>query len=74
MAAYLDRLTRGFRNALDNGQRLGEITEEANLDELAAFFTTTLIGVAASVRAEAPPEQIHAACRVATSILDDLRP
>jgi TetR/AcrR family transcriptional repressor of nem operon len=74
VAAYLDRLTRAFRTALDNGQRSGEIDEAADLDELAAFLTTALIGVAACVRAEAPPEQIHAACKVATSILDTHRP
>lgn len=74
VAAYLDRLTRAFRTALDNGQRSGEIDEAADLNELAAFLTTALIGVAACVRAEAPPEQIHAACKVATSILDTHRP
>jgi TetR/AcrR family transcriptional repressor of nem operon len=74
VAAYLDRLTRAFRTALDNGQRSGEIDEAADLNELAAFLTTALIGVAACVRAEAPPEQVHAACKVATSILDTHRP
>ena len=70
VAAYLERLTRAFRHALDNGQRSGEIAATADLDELAAFFTTALIGVAACIRAEAPPEQVHAASRVATSVLD----
>ena len=42
----------------------------ADLDELAAFFTTALIGVAACIRAEAPPEQVQTACKVATSMLD----
>ena len=44
-------------------------TIAADLDELAAFFTTALIGVAASIRAEAPPEQLRAASTVATSVL-----
>ena len=48
----------------------GEVDADADLDELAAFFTTALLGVAACIRAEAPPEQIHAAARVATSVLD----
>ena len=74
VAAYLERLTRAFRNAHDNGQRSGEIDETADLNELAAFFTTTLIGVAACIRAEAPPEQVRAACRVATRTLDAHRP
>ncbi len=70
VAAYLERLTRAVRRALENGQRSGEIDAGAELDELAAFFTTALIGVAASIRAEAPPEQVHAASRVAMSVLD----
>ena len=67
VAAYLERLTRAFRQALGNARRAGEIDETTDLDELASFFTTALIGVAACIRAEAPPEQVHAAARVATS-------
>ena len=74
VAAYLDRLTRAFRHALDNGRQAGDVDPNADLDELAAFFTTALIGVAACIRAEAPPEQIHAASRVATSVLDAHQP
>ena len=74
VAAYLERLTRAFRHALKNGQGAGEIDEAADLDELAAFFTTALIGVAASIRAEAPAAQVHAAAAVATSVLDAHRP
>jgi TetR/AcrR family transcriptional repressor of nem operon len=68
--AYFERLTAAFRNALANGQQLGEIHAGADLDELAAFFTTALVGVAACIRAEAPAEQVRAACTVATSVLD----
>ena len=74
VAAYLERLTRAFRHALGNGRLSGEIDENADLDELSAFFTMALIGVAACIRAEAPPEQVQAACRVATSTLDAYRP
>ncbi len=74
VAAYLERIARGFRHALGNAQRSGAIDGATDLDELAAFFTTALIGVAASIRAEAPPEQIQAACTVATSLLDMHRP
>lgn len=69
VAAYLERLTQAFHHALANAQRLGEIDSDADLDELSAFFTTALIGVAACIRAQAPPQQVQAACRVATSIL-----
>lgn len=68
--AYLDRLTNAFRHALSNGQQSGHLDPGADLDELAAFFTMALIGVVACIRAKAPPEQIRAACRVATSMLD----
>ena len=34
-----------------------------------AAFVFALIGVAACIRAEAPPEQVRAACRVATSVV-----
>ena len=74
VAAYLSRIESAFRNALENGQRAGELDDHADLDELAAFLTTALIGVAASIRAEAPPEQVQAACRVATRVLDLHRP
>jgi TetR/AcrR family transcriptional repressor of nem operon len=74
VAAYLERLTRAFRQALGNARRAGEIDETTDLNELAAFFTTALIGVAACIRAEAPPEQVHAAANVATSVLDACMP
>lgn len=72
--AYFDRLDTAFRNALTNGQRNGELTDAADVDELAAFFTMALIGVAASAKGRADPGQIHASCRVAISILDAHRP
>ncbi len=70
VADYLDRLDRGFRHALENAQRSGELGPSADLDALASFFTMALIGVAACVRAEASPGAIRAACQVATSVLD----
>ena len=69
VAAYLERLTLAFRHALDNARSSGDVDPATDLDELAAFFTTALIGVAACIRAEASPEQVQAACRVATSML-----
>ncbi|MFN3202352.1 MAG: TetR/AcrR family transcriptional regulator [Bradymonadia bacterium] len=64
--AYFERLNAAFRHALGNAQRDGEVGEGADLDELAAYFTMALIGVAALVRAKASPTQVKAACRVAT--------
>jgi TetR/AcrR family transcriptional repressor of nem operon len=74
VTAYLDRITRAFRSALENARRAGDLDETADLDELAAFLTTALIGVAACIRAEAPPSQLHAAGRVVSSMLDTHRP
>lgn len=70
VAEYLERLTRAFRHALGNAVAAGEVSATADLDELAAFFTTALIGVAACIRSDAPPEQVQAACRVATRVLE----
>jgi TetR/AcrR family transcriptional repressor of nem operon len=73
-AAYLDRINRAFRHALENGRRAGDLADTADLDEMAAFLTTLLIGVAASIRAEAPPEQLHATSRAVSTILDMHQP
>jgi len=67
--AYFDRLTNAFRNALHNGQQAGEISMNADPDELAAFFTMALVGIATLAKGRAQPNQIHAACRVVTDIL-----
>jgi hypothetical protein len=66
----LERLTRAFRHALGNAQRSVEIDGTADLDKLAAFFTTALNGVAVCVRAEAPPEQVRAASEVREGALE----
>ena len=73
-SAYLDRINRAFRHALENGQKAGDLDDTADLDAMAAFLTTLLIGVAASIRAEAPTAQLHAASRMVKSILDMHKP
>ena len=72
VAAYLERLTNAFRAALDNARRAGEIGRGADLEEAAGFLTTALIGVAASIRAEAPPAQVWAAHDMIMRTLDGL--
>jgi TetR/AcrR family transcriptional repressor of nem operon len=72
VAAYLERLTRAFRHALSNAQQGGENTPTVDLDEMAGFLTTALIGMAASVRAKAPPAQLWAAYKVVTGVVDAL--
>lgn len=68
--AYIDRVTAAFRSALSNGQQRGEVSVESNIEDLAAYFMTALIGFAACVRAQASPEQMHAACRVTVGVLE----
>jgi TetR/AcrR family transcriptional repressor of nem operon len=70
--AYLERLTLAFRHALNSAQEGGEIHPTADLDEMAGFLTTMLIGMAASVRAEAPPAQLWAAYKVMTGVVEGL--
>ena len=72
--AYYDRLTTAFRSALEAGQQAGEIGATADLDDLAAFFTMALVGIATLAKGRADPDQIHAATRVATSVLDTHQP
>lgn len=72
VAEYLERLMRAFRHALRNAQQGGEIGLTVDLDEMAGFLTTALIGVAASVRAEAPPAQVWAAYKVVIGLIEGL--
>ena len=69
--AYFDRLTAAFRSALETGQEVGEIRATADIDDLAAFFTMVLVGIATLAKGRANPDRIHAACRVAISVLDN---
>lgn len=68
--AYLDRLTKGFRQALDTARTDGDLPARANIDDLAAFFAMSAVGVSALMRAKASPEQISAACRGVLTALD----
>lgn len=67
--AYLDRLTKGFRNALENARQDGEVNKDADLDDLAAHFVNSVVGISALLRAKATPDQMYAAGRGATSML-----
>jgi TetR/AcrR family transcriptional repressor of nem operon len=69
---YLERLTRAFQHALSNAQQEGELNPTVDIDEIAGFLTTALIGVAASIRAEAPPAQLWAAYKVVEGVVDAL--
>ena len=72
VSAYFERLTRAFRQALDNARQAEQISPNVDIDEMAGYLTTTLIGIAASVRAEAPPAQVWAAYNVVIGMLKQL--
>ena len=48
----------------------GDVSAEADLDDLAAFFAMSVVGISALLRANATPEQMYAASRGAVSVLD----
>ena len=68
--AYLERLTVAFRRALETARKRGGVRAGADLDDLAAFFAMSVIGISALLRAKATPDQIHAASRGVLRVLD----
>ena len=72
VTAYLERINQAFWRTLENAKESGEIISTVDTDEMAGFLTTSLIGVAASVRAEAPPAQVWASYNVVSGMLDEL--
>ncbi len=68
--AYLDRMTKGFRRALENARAEGDVDESADLDDLAANFAMVVVGISALIRAKAPPALVYAAGRATVSLLD----
>ena len=68
--AYFDRLTAAFGNAVASAQRAGDLDDAADVDDLAAFFTMALVGIATLAKGRAQPRQIEAATRVALTVLD----
>ncbi len=69
---YFARLTNSFRNALENARQSGDIGGAVDTEEMAAFLTTAMIGIAASIRAEAPAEQIWSTYNVVERTLESL--
>lgn len=70
--AYFARIKTAFQRALENARRSEQIGKATDREELADFLTTSLIGAATSVRAEAPSEQVWGTYRVISGIMDDL--
>ncbi|MCB1142566.1 MAG: TetR/AcrR family transcriptional regulator [Leptospiraceae bacterium] len=57
---YFQRIRSGFEHALLNYKKSTNTKKQFNHQSTAAFLTTTLIGLATSVRARAPKEQLSA--------------
>ena len=68
--AYLERLTAGFRRALERAEADGDLRDGANPDDLAAHFANAVVGISALLRARATPEMMYAASRGILSVLD----
>jgi TetR/AcrR family transcriptional repressor of nem operon len=66
---YLSRIRSAFVGALQQAKEAGDLEADADVGELAGFLTTALVGVAASIRAEAPSAQLHATSRVVDALL-----
>ncbi len=67
--AYLERLNRAFMHVLTNAQNKEELAPTVDINGLAGFLTTSLIGMAASVRAEAAPAQLWGAYDVIKKLI-----
>ncbi len=68
--AYLNRLQAGFRQALGRAQAAGQVSSNADLDDLASGFAMAVVGISALVRADASSQQVKAAGRAAASLLE----
>ena len=69
VAAYFERISNAIKQALNNAVKSGEVDQALDIDETAGFLTTALIGIAASVRGEAPPEQVWATYSIIEKML-----
>ncbi len=67
---YLARLNKAFRRALKNARAAGDISASAELDDLAAFLSMSVVGVSALIRAKAPTEQVYAVGRTVAALFN----
>lgn len=68
--AYLERLQKGFRNALENARDKGQLNTDASIDDLVAHFVNAVVGISVLLRANASPELMFAASRGIVSPLE----
>lgn len=72
VSEYLKRINGAFRRALKNAKKAGKIDPGFDIGEMSGFLTTSLIGIAASIRAEAPPKQIWSAFGIVKKVVEGL--
>jgi len=70
---YYKRIHRGFQNTLKNFARSFDNENHIDVQSIAQFLTTALIGLATSVRAKAPPQQLRGTCKFIETYLDMLK-
>lgn len=70
---YYERINKGFQHALKNYASSMKKANQIDVNSIAGFLTTTLIGMATSVRAEAPRQQLQATCRFIETYMDSLK-
>jgi TetR/AcrR family transcriptional repressor of nem operon len=69
---YYERINKGFQHALKNWANANSKKSQIDVSRTAAFLTTSLIGMATSVRAEAPASQLKGTCRFIDVYIDSL--
>lgn len=70
---YYERINSGFQQALKNYAISNGEKSQIDIPRTAAFLTTALIGMATSVRAEAPASQLLRTCRFIDRYIDSLK-
>lgn len=70
---YYERINNGLKHALKNYVSSQKKAKQIDVNSIAGFLTTTLIGMATSARAEAPRQQLQATCRFIETYLDSLK-
>lgn len=59
-----------FRNAIENGQKAGDIRTDLNADQVARGLMTTKIGITMLLNAKSPASNIEDAIKTALRVLD----
>ncbi len=69
---YFDRFRQGFARALSRAKQNGEITNSANIQQLAEFLVGSVLGLTVYARSPAPKEDVQSYVQGIIAILDHL--